>query len=562
MNRSFLRPAVLILALALAACATPATPPAAGPSATGGRTAVLLAINDVYRIEGVEGGQAGGLARVRTLRKELEREHPDLLLLHAGDFLFPSFASRLFTGEQMVSVLNSLDGNTSAFDDRMLVTFGNHELEKGKLADAAMLDKRVDDSQFRWLGGNFAFKTGEDGMPLVDSSNLVRTVLLESGGIKIGIFGDTIPTDGVAYVERFADPIETAKELTAELREQGAEVVVALTHLNAADDRRLLETLGDEGPDLIVGGHDHEKMAIQVGRRWIVKADADARTATVVRITLGTGGRLGIAHDFRTLSGLLVKPDPDTLELVGDWQARHEQEFCTRADSPPGCLGEVYGLTRTPLGAEENKIRGSETSLGDWVTDQMVKEMNDCGAQVAFINSGTLRLNQDLPAGTRITRRHVEELFAYPTPLHVIRIDGATLQKVVDHAVQYWPGSGSWLQISGFAYVHDTDGKAARNLTLLTPEGARPVRPDETILAATNDFLINPQAGNQDGYTMLGPAQKVADCAADGHDLKEVVETALRAAGNQGIAPQAEGRICQPADKLPCKAAGGAGVSR
>ncbi|HYN20204.1 MAG TPA: 5'-nucleotidase C-terminal domain-containing protein, partial [Thermoanaerobaculia bacterium] len=533
---------------------TPATPPAGAPTAQGERTAVLLTINDVYRIEGVEGGQAGGLARVRTLRKELERDHPDLLLLHAGDFLFPSFASRLYSGEQMVAVLNSLDGNTSAFDDRMLVVFGNHEFEKVKLADAAMLDKRVDDSQFEWLGGNFSFKTGDDGKPLVDSPNLSRTALLESGGIKIGLFGDTIPTDGVAYVDAFADPIETAKELTAELREQGAEVVVALTHLNAADDRLLLETLGDEGPDLIVGGHDHDKIAIQVGRRWIVKADADARTATVVRITLGAGGRLGIEHDFRILSGLLVKPDPDTLELVGDWQARHEQEFCTQAGSPPGCLGEVYGLTRTLLGAEEIKIRGSETSLGDWVTDQMLKEMKDCGAQVAFINSGTLRLNQDLSAGTRITRRHVEELFAYPTPLNLIRIDGATLQKVVDHAVQFWPGSGSWLQISGFAYAHDTPGKAARNLTLLTPGGARPVRPDETILVATNDYLINPEIGNQDGYTMLGPTQKVEGCAADGHDLKKIVETALRAAGNQGIAPQIEGRICQPDDKVPCKA--------
>src|SRR5688572_22086571 len=127
MNRSFLRPAVLILSLALAACATPATPPAGAPTAQGERTAVLLTINDVYRIEGVEGGQAGGLARVRTLRKELERDHPDLLLLHAGDFLFPSFASRLYSGEQMVAVLNSLDGNTSAFDSRMFVVFGNHE---------------------------------------------------------------------------------------------------------------------------------------------------------------------------------------------------------------------------------------------------------------------------------------------------------------------------------------------------------------------------------------------------------------------------------------------------
>jgi 2',3'-cyclic-nucleotide 2'-phosphodiesterase (5'-nucleotidase family) len=522
-----------------------------------------MAINDVYRIEGLEEGRVAGLARVRSLRKELERDHPDLLLLHAGDFLFPSFASRMYNGEQMVAVLNDLDGDTAAFDDRMIAVFGNHELEKRKMKDAPLLDQRIEESQFLWLGGNISFKPGEDGKPLVDSPHLARTALVESGGIAIGIFGLTIPTDGVQYAE-FADPVETARALTAELRTQGAEVVVGLTHLNAVDDRRLLETLGDAGPDLIVGGHDHEKMAIEVGpggKRLVLKADADARTVSVIRLTLAPGGRLGIAHDFRSLSGIEPKPDPDTLSLVGDWQARHEQEFCAKANASPGCLGELYGNTRTLLEAEENKIRGQETSLGDWVADLMKKEMEACGAQVAFINSGSLRLNQDLPAGTKITRRHVEELFGYETPLRLIRIDGATLQKVVDHAVEHWPGSGSWLQVSGFAWVHDPQGKKATGLTLLTPQGARAVRPDEEILAAVDDYLVNddPQVGDQDGYTMLKPSQIVGSCAADGHDLKKVVETALRAANPQGIAPRADGRICQPGrpgDTRACLASG------
>ena len=551
----------LVLLLSLAACASPG-PPVDAP-APGERRAVLLHINDVYRIEGLEDGQVGGLARLRTLRRELEEKYPDLLLVHGGDLLFPSFASRMFNGEQMISVLNALDGN-AAFDDRMLAVLGNHEFEKTKLKDAGILDRRIEESQFRWLGGNVVFKKGEDGRPLVEAPNLARTDVLVSGGIRIGFFGVTIPTAGVAYVDEFQDPVETARELTAELRSQGAEVVVALTHLRAEDDRRLLETLGnagDTGPDLILGGHDHEKMAIEVGGRRILKADADARTATVVRISVGRDGRVNVAHQFQPMERMQVRPDPDVLQLVGDWQAKHEQQFCTQAGASPGCLGEIYGLTRTLLEAEENKIRGAETSLGNWVADQMRQTMKDCGAQVAFINSGSLRLNQDLPAGTRLIRRHVEELFAYPAPLYLIRIDGATLQKVVDNAVRHWPGSGSWLQVSGMAYVHDTAGKAATNLSLLGEGGTRPVRPDETILAVTNDYLLDPGIGDQDGYTMLSLGQKVEGCAAEGRDLKQVVEEALRAAGTsifqgQGIDPKAEGRICQPGDNRPCLAAG------
>src|SRR4028118_354041 len=226
----------------LVGCATqrPASPSAAG---AGGRTAVLLAVNDVYRIEGVEKGTVGSMARVRTLRAELEREHPDLLMLHAGDFLFPSFASRMFEGEQMVAALNALDGDTAAFDERLVVVFGNHEFDKNKTKDAAMLDRRIEESQFRWLGSNVHFAEGEDGRPLVDGLNLEGSRIFESGGIRIGIFGIAIPTVGVQYVESFDGPEDTARRMTADLRSKGAEVVIALTHLHASHDRHLLEPL-------------------------------------------------------------------------------------------------------------------------------------------------------------------------------------------------------------------------------------------------------------------------------------------------------------------------------
>lgn len=543
----------------LAGCATrrsaaPAAPASPAASGTGGRTAVLLAVNDVYRIEGVENGTVGGMSRVRALRAELEREHPDLLMLHAGDFLFPSFASRMFEGEQMVAAMNALDGDTAAFDERLFVVFGNHEFDKNKTKNAAMLDQRIEESQFRWLGTNVHFAESDDGRPLVEGPNVESGRIVESGGIRIGIFGITIPTVGVEYVEDFDGPEDTARRMTAALRAQGAEVVVALTHLNAADDRDLLENLPvPAGPDLIIGGHDHEHMEVQAGGRWLFKADADARTATVVRLILGEDGRLRVEHELRPLTGGTPRPDPAVQALVDEWQTKHEQAFCAQAKGGPDCLEEVYGRSRVPLVAEESKIRGEETNLGDWIADLMVKTFADCGAQVAFMNSGSLRLNQDLAAGP-LTRRQVEELFAYPAPLYLLKIDGKTLRQVAEHATRGWPGSGSWLQISGFAYVHDQQGKTAGQVTLLTPQGARTVRDDETILAVSNDYMINPEIGDQDGYVMLSRDQVVGTCTANTRDLKELTVAALKAAEPQGIAPATDGRICQPGQTGPCRA--------
>jgi 2',3'-cyclic-nucleotide 2'-phosphodiesterase (5'-nucleotidase family) len=513
----------------------------------GARTAVILAVNDVYRIEGVEAGTTGGIARLRTLRQRLEREHPDLLVLHAGDLLFPSLLSRTFNGEQMVDTLNDLDGNPAGFDERMFVVFGNHEFDLVQKSQAKVLDRRVAESQFRWVNGNVVFLDGDDDKPLVAGENLAPRWIVESGGIRVGIFGLTIDSRRPEYAKEFLDPLATARRLTAELRRDGAEVVVALTHLNARDDRRILATLAADGPDLVVGGHEHEHLACEVGGRVVVKADADARTASVIELTLGPDGKLATRHRLEPLAAEVAE-DCDVRGKVDAWLARHEGFFCGQQPAPqdPRCLGEVLGRSETRLEAEESKIRGSETNLGDWVADRMVEAFAPCGAQVAFVNSGSLRLNQDIPAGP-ITRRTVEELFAYPAPMYLLRLRGNALEQVATHAIDSWPGAGNWLQVSGWGFTHHTDARIVSDVVLETPAGRRPVRPDEEILAVTLGYLFD-TGGDRDGYTMLDPSLVVRDCTVNGTDLKgQVVIPALRASAAAGgaIAPEVAGRILQ-----------------
>jgi 2',3'-cyclic-nucleotide 2'-phosphodiesterase (5'-nucleotidase family) len=116
----------------------------------------FLAANDLYRIQGVNEGHRGGLARLRALRVELERQHPHLLLLIAGDFLFPSLLSRLYDGKQMVDTLNYMD-RSSSMDERLFVTLGNHEFDG---TYARTLQDRIAESQFRWIASNVEFKPG------------------------------------------------------------------------------------------------------------------------------------------------------------------------------------------------------------------------------------------------------------------------------------------------------------------------------------------------------------------------------------------------------------------
>lgn len=537
-----------------AGCASTAPRPTPSGGAPAGETVTLLAINDVYRVEGVDAGENGGLARLRTLRAELEEEAPGLLTLHAGDFLFPSLLSSAYGGAQMVDVLNLLDGDAGAFDGRLYVVFGNHEFDRAAMADAAMLDQRIEESGFTWLGTNVEFAAGDDGRPLVEADNLVPTAIVEAGGVRVGIFGITTGVKHPAYVTRFGDPVEVARETIRALRAGGAEVVVALTHQTVGEDRAMVEALGDDRPDVVVGGHEHEKTAETAAGVPILKADAEARTATVIELSLPPGGgEVEVDHRFVALDESVAE-DPEVAGRVDEWIARHDREFCAAAGEPPGCLGEELALARTDLVAEELEIRRFETNFGSWIADRALATYRPEGADLAFLNAGSIRLNQDVPAGAWVTRRHVEELFPYPGELELLEIDGATLQQVLDHAVSDWTGVGWWLQVAGLAFRHDPSAGAATDLTLLTDAGPRPIRPDDRLRVVTGSYLVDP-TGDQDGYRMLGPDQRVP--GAPSYDLKQLVVDALREAGEEGIAPQVEGRICNPERPGRCLAVDG-----
>lgn len=539
-------------------------------SGSGDRTFTILAINDVYRIEGLVESDTGGLARVRALREALEAQGREVLVLHAGDLVGPSFMSRLYNGDQMIQGLGLLDGDPIARDEHMWVTFGNHEFDRSKLSDAPTLDAQIEASGFNWVSSNVVFAKGEDGAPLVAAPNLSEDAIVEVGGVKVGLIGVTIDSRTADYIASYLDPATVLRAHTAGLRDRGADVVVGLTHLPMAEDEALLQSLGADGPDVIIGGHDHTRQCADINGRPVYKADADAATATVLDVTLSPGKPMTLSHHYAFLGGkpedspevqcktrpldISVQPDPTVAAWVTEREKIFDATWCTeKLGKQPGCLSEKLTTTNTRFVAEEERIRRYETSGGDWVTDRMRAAFADQGAQIAFMNSGGLRLNQDIPAGAGVTLQHVEELIGFPTPLRLIRIKGSTLQAVLDHAISDWTGNGHWLQISGFAYVHDPDAGTATKLTLLDPKGARPISPDEELLAVVPNFLVDPSNG-QDGYTMLNPSMIVDTPQTP--ELKALLLGDLSAAGAQGIHPEQVGRICNTLEPGPCLAAG------
>lgn len=522
---------------------------------------VILAINDVYRIEGIGDGASGGIARLRTLRAALEKTHPDLLVLHAGDVIAPSFMGRRYQGAQMISTLNLLDGR-DGFDHRLFVAFGNHEFDESRCDRPQVLRSRVSESDFNWLSSNIGFDDCRGHGPMLSpDAPLLRRAIVPAGGLRVGLFAliHPFPPDRQATRPDVRPFLDTARSETRRLRAGGADAVIAITHLDIADDLRILRDLGDDAPDLIVGGHDHYRMRVPEVNPRIFKADADAVTASVITLRRLADGRLDIAHRFEWLDDRITA-EPAVQAHVEQWRHRHAAEYCARAGESADCLDQVIGRTSTPIDAEELKNRGQETGFGNWIADHMLAARPD--ADVAIVNSGTLRLNYELPAGTVVRRRHLEEIFGFVNPLLVVETSGDALWAAMQNSLAQ-RGDGGWAHFAGLAVRVARDETGASRLTdiavrrrdgrveALTPNSTGRYRVVTGSFLACGgdryDFGIDLAPFGGDGEKCRAGIKDVIDPAGPPIELNALIRRTIadEYAGGRAIAPHKDGRLCE-----------------
>ena len=205
-------------AVALAACVHVVAPPG-----TAGQPVTLrfVHLNDVYEIVPVEGGKAGGLARVATVLRQLKASSPQpLLVTLGGDYLSPSALGtavvdgRRLEGRQMVDVLNAVGVDWA--------TFGNHEFDVSEAAFRAHIAR----AKFRLVSTNV---TDARGVPFsgVATSSVVP-VTANGRTVRIGLIGVTIDATRKDWV-RYSDAIQAARAEVEKLRRREHELAVFVT---------------------------------------------------------------------------------------------------------------------------------------------------------------------------------------------------------------------------------------------------------------------------------------------------------------------------------------------
>ncbi|HEU4963347.1 MAG TPA: bifunctional UDP-sugar hydrolase/5'-nucleotidase [Bacilli bacterium] len=274
------------------------------------KTITILHINDLH---GTYDGWLKQAAFLKQRKRELEAQGTPYLLLDAGDHLDMSINECLATrGHLHLDMLAALGVHA--------MTVGNNEVLRSSVELVRELSAA---SPVPWLLANLR---EADGSPI---GGMRDSLLLDLGdGIKAGLVGVTDQFEDLyerKHGFRNLDTLTVLREAIADLRGQGANLIVFLSHVGYEADVEIAKELSSE-IDVIVGGHSHTVLEAPVIESGvvIVQAGSHARYVGELELTIDVEQGRIVAQEGRLHE---VRPDWPEDERQAELLARGRREM-------------------------------------------------------------------------------------------------------------------------------------------------------------------------------------------------------------------------------------------
>ena len=386
----------------------------------------------VASVDPVTGEPAhGSLARVATLVQQVRGAAPGpVVVLDSGDTLQGSPVEELphvqwRDASPTVGAMNRIGYDA--------VAVGNHEFNFG----LAVLRRAEAQAEFPMLSANTV--DVETGTPAFRPY-----VVLERDDVRIGVLGLTTPSvprweipDHYSGL-RFEPMAEAARRWVGVLRsDERCDLVVVLAHTGFERDpttgaeramrygNHAWELTQVPGIDVLLTGHDHRAEPPREVH-GVVVAQPPARARIVTRLDLELERHAG-GWRIASWAGELVDvtslpPSPDITAATADVEAR------------------VRAALDAPVGQVTDPVDVVGCRLRDCATLDLVHaaQLDASGADLsltALLSDAT----PALPPGP-ITERWLRAMYVYPNRLVAVRLTGAEVLDVLEHAARYYDG--------------------------------------------------------------------------------------------------------------------------
>ncbi|MGM0651596.1 MAG: bifunctional metallophosphatase/5'-nucleotidase [Bacillota bacterium] len=435
-----------------------------------------------YREDPTIGGYARLASAVNEIKNEKLASGEPVLLLSAGDYIGGSAYSWLvpegFAPEIKIKQAIGYDA----------VAIGNHEYDYGPdILSEYFMEAGYPEAhqQTVVLASNTAAPFDH---PLKKDNLYLDKKLIElDNGLKVGMFG-LIGKQAVSNITasepvQFKDQHETARLMVEQLKSEGAQLVIAITHSRLAEDVEL--ALDVDGIDIIVGGHCHTPLYEPIIENDTIILQAGSLLEYMGQLELAYNPEteairiLNSENDSPFLIKLdhNISQDPGIAELIEKYTGNLNQLLSDKTD------GQFENILDTVVLSDyviPNEPPLQESPLGNFVTDAMrlvTEEKTGRSIDIAMQANGSIR--GSLEPGTmphvlgQVSVYDLTELIGLGIgpdgsagyPIVVAYLTGDEVRRVLEVAVLLAElmGDSYFLQFSGLRYDYNS-----QNATFLT----------------------------------------------------------------------------------------------
>jgi 5'-nucleotidase/UDP-sugar diphosphatase len=467
----------------------------------------LLLVNDIYKMSDDKG--RGGFAKLAAVVKSERARNVPMLFCHAGDTFSPSLMSGFDQGAHIVELTNMIKPD--------VFVPGNHEFDFGK----DVYFKRMGESTFPYFAANMR---QADGSPI---PGMKDSAVFTLGPVKVGVLG--IVLTGVPGMSqpgdlKFGPELEALKAQAAALRQQGADLVVVVTHTDRDMD---LQMARSRLADVVLTGHDHDLAISYDGKTVMVESSEEGNFVTAIDFVATVTGegkdrKVAWAPSFRVHDSSSIDPDPEVLAVVKRYEAALSKE-----------LDVEIGTSATELDSRTATLRSQEAAIGNLVADAI---RESTGGDAAITNGGGIRANKQYPAGAKLTRRDILSELPFGNSTSLVEVTGADIKTALENGVsQLEQRAGRFPQVSGLRFEVDSKAAVGSRVSNVQVNGA-PLDPAKKYKVATNNFMLT----GGDGYAAFTKGRVLVG-QTDGKLLANEVMAYVRKKGT--VDSKVEGRI-------------------